>query len=59
MKKPIPNIIHKSGKRDIVYYDDYKRLLDYCDELKKVLFEAGKQIYDQPLLESKIEDILD
>ena len=37
MNKPTPNITHKAGKRSTVYYDDYKRLLEYCE-----LLEADK-----------------
>jgi len=34
MIKPIPSINHKSGKRSTVYYDDYKRLEKYCEQLQ-------------------------
>ncbi len=66
MIKPIAEIHHKPGKRSIVYADDYLRMSTAYDDMEKkmkdlrrVLFEAGKQICDQPLLEKKIEDILD
>ena len=42
MNKPTPNITHKSGKRSTVYYDDYKRLLEYCEWL-----EFNKKQYDR------------
>jgi len=35
MIKPIPTINHKAGKRSTVYYDDYKQLEKYCDQLEK------------------------
>ena len=39
--------------------DNHFDVVNKVRSLKRVLFEAGKQIYDQPLLEKKIEDILD
>jgi uncharacterized protein YlxW (UPF0749 family) len=44
MIKPIPTINHKSGKRSTVYYDDYKRLEKYCDQLQLEKTELANQL---------------
>jgi len=46
MNKPTPNITHKSGKRSTVYYDDYKRLLEYCEWLEDGKVDLTKIVHD-------------
>jgi len=44
MIKPIPTINHKAGKRSTVYYDDYKRLEKYCEQIQAEKVALANQV---------------